>query len=62
MRRMIRAPTLFAVVSFLLGCNASALEVVEKEGFLVYFPKYEAELDAIQEMIRHFNQSPAIAL
>jgi hypothetical protein len=43
---MIRAPTLFAAVSLLLSCNAPALEMVEREGFLVYFPTYEAELVA----------------
>ena len=46
LRGMIRAPIFFAVILFLLTCNVSALQVVEKEGFYIYFPKNEAELVA----------------
>lgn len=43
---MIRTPTFLAITLFLLSCNASALEVVEKEGLHLYFHKQETELAA----------------
>jgi hypothetical protein len=43
---MIRAPAFFAAALLLLSCNASALQMVEKEGLYIYFPKHEAELVA----------------
>ena len=43
---MTRFPTFFAAVLMLLSSNASALEVVEKEGIYIYFPKHEAALAA----------------
>lgn len=42
----MRIATFFAVTLFLLSCNASALEVVEKEGMYIYFHKQEAQLVA----------------
>ena len=35
-----------ATVLFLLSCNVSALQMVEREGLYIYFPKQEAELVA----------------
>ncbi len=43
---MIRAPTFVAALLFLLSCNVSALQMVEKEGLYIYFPEHEAELVA----------------
>lgn len=44
--RMIRTATFSATVLFLLSCNVSALQMVEREGLYIYFPEQEAELVA----------------
>ncbi len=43
---MIRIPVLVAAVLLPLSTNVVALQMVEKEGLYVYFPKHEAELVA----------------
>jgi hypothetical protein len=41
---MIRTATFAATILFLLSCNVSALQMVEREGLHIYFPTQEAEL------------------
>ncbi|NCF27972.1 MAG: hypothetical protein GWP69_11370 [Gammaproteobacteria bacterium] len=43
---MIRTPTFFAPILLALSWSVPALEVVEEEGFYIYFPKQETQLAA----------------